>query len=209
MPILLAALADPAHARTVVCFGDSTSWLYPHALEHMRPDWHVVSGARPGDVSSSQARLSALLETHRPEVVVIMIGTNDVVLGRDGRPVVSRDPAVTAANVRVLAHTARRAGSRVLLLTQTPAACGRDCPVRQAHTREVAHRLVAWGLRRPPGITVADLRDELTVHPWHELSDDGLHPNAAGATFIATFVATRLDDAGRSRRPRARRTSPR
>src|SRR5690242_20308729 len=130
---------------------------------------------------------------HRPDDVVIMIGTNDVVRRTDGTPVVTDDPRVTARNVRRLALRARRAGAHVVVLTQTPASCAVACAARQAHTRDVAHRLVAWGLAPPRRIDVADLRDEFTVHDWGTLSGDGLHPNDAGAELIARYVATRLE----------------
>jgi lysophospholipase L1-like esterase len=190
--VLVVAGAHASAARTVLCFGDSTSWLYPARLARLRPDLSVVSGALPGDVSSDGPRLRALLDAHRPDDVVIMIGTNDVVRLPDGRPVVTGDPEVTFRNVVRLARSARRRRARVIVLTQTPATCPVRCAERQVHTREVAHRLVAWGLRRPRQVVVADLRDEFTARSWFELSDDGLHPNAAGADFIASFVARQL-----------------
>jgi lysophospholipase L1-like esterase len=190
---LVVLTTTPADARTVLCFGDSTSWRYPARLQALHADWHVVSAALPGDVSSSLARLVTLLSLHRPDDVVIMIGTNDVVRRRDGDPVLTDDPRVTTRNIRRLALRSRHAGARVVVLTQTPASCFLGCVERQAHTREVAHRLVAWGLDPPHGIEVADLRDELTIHDWRELSDDGLHPNAAGAELIARYVGTWLD----------------
>ncbi len=190
----IVVAAGPASARTVLCFGDSTSWRYPARLQARRSDLRVVNGALPGDVSTGAPRLRMLLDRDRPDEVVVMIGTNDVVRRGDGRPVVSDDPAVTFRNVVRLARLARRRGAFVLVLTQTPAACPASCAERQAHTREVAHRLIAWSLRRPRGIDVADLRDEFTIHGWSTLSDDGLHPNAAGADFIAAFVAARLPE---------------
>jgi lysophospholipase L1-like esterase len=188
--IVLCAAA--AQARTVLCFGDSTSWRYPARLQALRPDLVVVAGAKLGDVSSDAPRLAALLRGGRPDDVVVMIGTNDVarVPGRPG-PLVTDDPAVTSRNVWRLARLARAAGARVLVLTQTPATCD-GCAARQRHTREVAHRLVARGLRRPRRIVVADLRDEFTAHDWAALSDDGLHPNDAGAELIARYVSAAL-----------------
>src|SRR5262249_19842803 len=150
------------------------------------------SGALPGDVSSDAPRLRLLLARSRPDDVVVMIGTNDVVRRPSGWPVVTTSPAVTFRNVLRLARLARRRGAHVLGLTQTPATCPVGCAERQAHTREVAHRLVAWGLRRPRGVVVADLRDEFTARSWSALSDDGLHPNADGAELIARFVAAAL-----------------
>ncbi|HXJ32784.1 MAG TPA: SGNH/GDSL hydrolase family protein [Candidatus Eisenbacteria bacterium] len=189
----IVVAGGPASARTVLCFGDSTSWRYPARLQARRPDLRVVNGALPGDVSTSVPRLRMLLDRDRPDDVVVMIGTNDVVRRPDGRAVVTDDPAVTFRNVVRLARLARRRGARVIVLTQTPASCV-SCAPRQTHTREVAHRLIAWSLRRPRGIDVADLRDEFTIHAWSTLSDDGLHPNAAGADLIAAFVADRLPE---------------
>jgi lysophospholipase L1-like esterase len=191
--VIVVLAATRLDARTVLCFGDSTSWRYPARLQALHADWHVVSGSLPGDVSSNLARLVMLLDMHHPDDVVIMIGTNDVARRRDGRPVVTDDPRVTTRNIRRLALHGRRAGARVVVLTQTPASCFLGCAERQVHTREVAHRLVAWGLDPPRGIEVADLRDELTVHDWRDLSDDGLHPNTAGADLIARYLGTWLD----------------
>lgn len=221
MLLLLAlALALPvsAEARKVVAYGDSITrgdlaWpleAWPVVLGTLRPDLVVVNEGKPGDPSGNFDRFVAAVETHAPDVVLLMLGTNDPVcrVGVDvGCDPEHATPMRTVGNLQRMARHARLRGAEVYVLTPTPSVwlLGPFCDAhqrsgcadrvrwettarrRQEYTRQVAEGLVAW--RPRPGIRVLNLRDEFTVLHWPWLASDGLHPNRAGNRAIAEYLA--------------------
>lgn len=126
---LLAACAVAAcskrhvvHARpvatgaTVLALGDSLTFgtgatpetSYPAVLAGLT-GWQVFNAGVPGDTSAQALqRLPALLQEHRPQLVLVSIGGNDLL---------RRLPeADTRANVQRICELARDAGAQVLLL---------------------------------------------------------------------------------------------
>lgn len=105
----------PAGA-TVVALGDSLTFgtgatpetSYPAVLAALS-GWQVVNGGVPGDTSAQALeRLPALLQEHRPALVLVSIGGNDLL---------RRLPeADTRANVQRICELAQAAGAQVLLL---------------------------------------------------------------------------------------------
>ena len=120
MPGLLgtAAAAEP---RRLLIVGDSlsaeyglqrgTGWaaLLQQSLDARQPGWQVVNASISGDTTAGgQSRLAALLQQHRPAVVVIELGGNDALRGLPLE--------MTRDNLRAMTRAARQAGARVLLL---------------------------------------------------------------------------------------------
>ncbi len=120
MPGLLgtAAAAEP---RRLLIVGDSlsaeyglqrgTGWaaLLQQRLDARQPGWQVVNASISGDTTAGgQSRLAALLQQHRPAVVVIELGGNDALRGLPLE--------MTRDNLRAMTRAARQAGARVLLL---------------------------------------------------------------------------------------------
>ncbi len=115
---LAATAAEP---RRLLVLGDSLSaeyglrrgsgWvaLLQQRLDADRPGWQVVNASISGDTTSGgQSRLAALLQQHRPAVVVLELGGNDALRGLPLE--------LTRANLGQMARAAREAGARVLLL---------------------------------------------------------------------------------------------
>lgn len=82
----------PGDSRVVLCIGDSFTFgmgasraeaAYPAVLgarlrERDGGTWHSINGGRAGEDSKTFAEsFDALLETHRPEFVCILVGVND------------------------------------------------------------------------------------------------------------------------------------
>ncbi len=120
---LCAAAPLPARAatRTLLVVGDSLSAEYGLArgsgwvallqarLQQQRLDWTVVNASISGDTTSGgRSRLPALLQGHRPAVVVIELGGNDALRGL---PL-----SATADNLKAMAAAARASGARVLIV---------------------------------------------------------------------------------------------
>ncbi|CAD5108760.1 arylesterase [Zestomonas carbonaria] len=110
-----------ALAGTVLVVGDSISaalgldtaqgWvaLLEKRLEEEGFDHRVVNASISGDTSAGGlSRLPGLLETHRPELVILELGGND---GLRGQP-----PAQLQQNLATMIDRATASGAKVLLL---------------------------------------------------------------------------------------------
>ncbi|MEY5098440.1 MAG: hypothetical protein RJA36_1159 [Pseudomonadota bacterium] len=116
-----AAAASAAEPRRLLILGDSLSaeyglrrgsgWaaLLQQRLDAEQPGWQVINASISGDTSSGgRSRLPALLQQHRPALVVIELGGNDALRGLPLE--------MTRANLGEMARAARASGARVLLL---------------------------------------------------------------------------------------------
>ena len=142
--VLCLALAglQPAFAKTVppdagspaqriLVLGDSLSaeyglardsgWvnLLQQRLQAHEAPYQVVNASISGETTSGgAARLPALLERHKPDIVVLELGGNDALRGLP--------PRLTEANLRDMARRARMAGARVIIVgMQIPPNYGR------------------------------------------------------------------------------------
>jgi acyl-CoA thioesterase-1 len=130
---LAVAAAVPAQGapRTLLVVGDSMSseyglargsgWveLLAQRLAQQRVPLRVVNASVSGDTSSGgRSRLPALLQTHRPQIVILELGGNDALRGL---PL-----SMTQDNLAAMARAARAAGARVVIVgMQVPPNYGR------------------------------------------------------------------------------------
>ena len=177
----------PAPARTVLVVGDSLSaeyglrrgsgWvaLLEQRLVEQKLPWRVVNASISGDTTSGgRSRLPALLNQHKPAVVVIELGGNDALRGLPLE--------MTEQNLRTMTQAARAAGARVLLVgMQVPPNYGAAYTQRFADTfvqvaRAEKTELVPFLLKG-----VADAADPLAL-----FQSDRIHPNEqAQPTLLA------------------------
>lgn len=143
--------------------------------------WTVVNAAISGDTSAGgRARLAALLERHRPALVLIELGANDALRGQ---PL-----SATAANLRAMIDAARAAGARVGLIgMQIPPNFG---PVYTRQFRNMYRRLAD-----ETGVPLLEFLLEPIVDDPGAFLDDGIHPNAQAQGPIADHVARWLSRA--------------
>ncbi len=112
---------SPAAAPALLVLGDSLSaeyglkrgsgWvaLLEQRLAQVKSRYRVVNASVSGDTTSGgRSRLPALLQQHKPAVVVIELGGNDALRGLPLE--------MTEQNLRAMAQAARQAGARVLLV---------------------------------------------------------------------------------------------
>ena len=173
-----AAEADrSATANRILVLGDSLSaeyglkrgsgWvaLLENRLVIEKINATVINASISGDTTSGgRARLSALLEKHQPNLLVIELGANDALRGL---PI-----ALTQDNLMAMTQMAKRAKAKVLLLgMQMPPNYGRDYGLRfsnmyaeVAKTKQAA--LVPFMLKG-----IADTSDSLK---WFQA--DRIHP---------------------------------
>ena len=187
VPCLVSALgaAPAAESRSLVFLGDSLTAgyglsraeAYPGRIEaRLRAaglPWQVVNAGVSGDTSAgARARLGWVLRK-KPDLLFLCIGAND---GLRGIPV-----AETERNLRAILERAKSDGFRVVLAgVQLPENYGAE--YREAF-RSLFPRL-AKEYRLP---FLPFLLEGVAMRP--ELNqEDGIHPNAQGASKVAESV---------------------
>ncbi|RRD58176.1 arylesterase [Comamonadaceae bacterium OH2545_COT-014] len=188
-PALLSACRRPAAAQpvpagaTVLALGDSLTHGtgapagsdYPSVLASLT-GWRLINAGIPGDTSTQALeRLPALLQAHRPALVIVSIGGNDFL---------RRQPeAATRANLRAICQQALQAGAQVLIVAvprlSLAAALGQlsDHPLYAETARELKLPLLRDGW------------SNVLAQPG--LRSDAVHANAQGyAQFARHLHAT-------------------
>lgn len=120
-PHTATATAAASRAPVVLVLGDSLSaeygikrgsgWvqLLSERLEQQKFRWQVLNASVSGETTSGgRSRLPALLQQHRPRIVIIELGANDGLRG------LSLD--ATRQNLRTMIQAAQQSGARVLLV---------------------------------------------------------------------------------------------
>ena len=177
------ALARLGPDDVVLAFGDSLTFgtgvaddeTYPAVLAGLIGR-KVVRDGVPGETTAhGLERLEASLETHRPRLLLLCLGGNDLL-----RRV---DAAQIESNLRAMVQLARSRGAEVVLIgVPEPALFGGTAPLYRRLAAELRVLLEEE--------TVTDvLRDEA-------LKSDPIHPNAEGYRRIAQALAALLRDAG-------------
>ncbi len=148
--------------------------LLARRLERAGQPHRVVNASLSGDTTAGGLRrLPALLDTHRPEVVLIELGGND---GLRGLPL-----ATVRANLAEMVRLARTTARTVLLLgVRMPPNYG----PRYAEGFAAVYREVACegGAALVPAL-LAGVGEHLEL-----MQDDGIHPTAAAQPLIVDNV---------------------
>ena len=160
----------------VLAFGDSLTFgtgaaeseSYPAVLGQLIQR-NVVRAGVPGEVTAQGLeRLPGVLESHKPKLVVLCLGGNDMLRRIDDKTIV--------ANLRTMIQLIRRQGSAVVVLgVPKPALFGGAA----AFYAELAKEL---GVAYEGEIVTTVLRD-------NSLKSDPIHPNALGYRKIAERLA--------------------
>lgn len=135
---------------------------------------HGVGGERAND---SRNRFFSVLNSTRPEVVLILTGHNDIPGGQDGA-------ASGAANeVRIMAQGARTQGARVFIATPVPGRPGGNRTIDPFLLLDYAGRMRHVAAQE--GAVLVDLHAAMLPDVVRYIGVDGLHPNEAGYARIA------------------------
>ncbi len=181
--------AAPTKSTSLLVVGDSLSaeyglkrgsgWvaLLEQRLAQDKRTVTVVNASISGDTTSGgRARLPALLEQHRPGIVVIELGGNDALRGFALE--------VTRMNLDAMVQSAQAAGAKVLLVgMEVPPNYGADYTRRFAQTyRDVSKQrktaLVPFLLK--------DIADAPDAAKWFQA--DRIHPNESAHPLILDNV---------------------
>ena len=180
----------------IVCFGDSiTKRAYPEILAEL-VDAEVVKSAVGGHTSSeAMKRLQSGVLDHKPDMVVILLGTNDIRV--DAQKHVPREKF--RANLTSMVDACKDIDAKVVLCTLPPIDAE---PYFKRHEKSVFdekggleslitdYREITVDVAKTNGVTLVDLNRLLAGADW--LSSDGVHPSDRGNALIAGHVAAEV-----------------
>ncbi|ADC62133.1 arylesterase [Allochromatium vinosum] len=189
--ILIATLCLPlgaalAEAPVVLVLGDSLSagygidtergWVAQLAarIERAGLPHRVVNASVSGETTvGGLTRLPALLERHRPAVLVIELGANDGLRGWDF--------AVMRENLTRLVVQGREAGARVLLI-------GVRLPPNYGASYTDGFQAVFMEVAAEQGVPLVPTLLKGVAEDWSLMQADGLHPTAEAQERILDNV---------------------
>jgi lysophospholipase L1-like esterase len=159
---------------------------YPTVLERMlraryqfQGDQITVSnqGAGGEKAIAARTRFISAFATQRPEVVMILIGHNDIPAGEDGAA------SGAAREVRIMAAEAKGRGARVFIATPVPGRPNGNRTINPLLLEDYANRM--RDVAHTEGAVLVDLYALMRNDVFRYIGVDGLHPNEAGYTRIA------------------------
>jgi len=187
-PPATTSSAAAARPGPVVFIGDSITALWGGPIAEAVPPAdpsleELVPGAIDAGVAGQTSaqmleRFGADVLTHRPSVVVILAGTNDICDAGD---------SASTADVATMADEAAAAGAKVIIGTVPPVVSSSSCPLR---TMEAAQRFNAEvvDLVGAHGYGLADYFGAMVNADGSQnaslFDSDGIHPNAAGFSVM-------------------------
>jgi acyl-CoA thioesterase-1 len=176
-------VAKLAATDVVLAFGDSLTFgtgakaedSYPAVLGQLIGRTVVRSGVPGEQTAGGLARLSDVLDEHKPKLVIVCLGGNDML--RKGAP------ANIEANLREILKTIKSRGLDAMLI-------GVPAPALIASPPEFYGKLAKE-------FAIPYEGDIITrVLYKSDLKSDPIHPNAAGYRKVAEAVAELMRDAG-------------
>lgn len=184
----------------VVCIGNSIVNGFPHRRSRSFPSrlrelrgWEVINKGVNGDTAAGVlARFPGDVLSHRPDLAVILTGTNDFILG-------AAAPDAVLESLREMKRISLEAGIGPVFLT--PIQCNSeqaaDCWMPGAGVDYVAvnQRLsvLSRGIREmaePGSCVLVDL--ELQYKGFDKFVD-GIHPTEEGQELIARWISAAID----------------
>ena len=197
---LLTEAKEPVR---IVCIGDSITGVYYHsggrraypemlqiALQKLHPKATITvrNAGISGDTSKGGlARLERDVLAHKPHLVTVMFGMNDLV----------RVPVADfVANMKQIIQRCRAAGAEVVLCTQNSIVNSPQRPVAKLAEYSQAIR----DLAKIESLSLADChaafetvraKDELE---WNLLLSDAIHPNMSGHKLFAESISKTITD---------------
>ena len=185
---------EPADA-TVVCFGDSiTNRGYYKTLGDLLSVRTINSGVGGHSSKMGLRRIKQDVLDHKPDVVVILFGTNDM---RVDAPKVYVPVAQYRKNLRAMVDACAENGADVVMCTLPPIDKTEYFKRHQEKDFEELggfektlqdYHAAAQAVAAKQGLPIVDLNTILRREPdW--LSKDGVHPSPKGNSVLAKLVA--------------------
>jgi lysophospholipase L1-like esterase len=175
-PLFQSPIEAPPNGR-----GDERS-QYAYWLVREHPDWRVLNRGVNGERSDQIAvRFDRDAIAHRPDVVVIIAGVNDVYQGRPAEHVTS--------TLRTMYDRAARAGIPVVAGSIVPY---NTATAEQNQKMRAINSWIAAEAAQDPNVTFAETRKATAAADHSDRlagSPDGLHPDVEGYRRMALALA--------------------
>ncbi len=184
--LLLALLPALAPAKTLVVYGDSLSAAYGIAEEdgwvslleermaEKAPGWDVVNASISGETTDGGLRrVEGMLDTQSPELVILELGGNDGLRGKD--------PATIQSNLAAMVERIRAEGARLLLV-------GIEIPPNYGRAYTEAFREQYRNLAETRDLAFIPFLLEGIHNRDGMMQDDGIHPTASAQPLIRDRV---------------------
>ena len=176
-------------ASTVLIWGDSLSSAYNMPVEQ---GWasllqdrvkdrkiKVVNGSIPGETSAGGAqRIDRALEDFSPALVILALGSNDGLQGKD--------PQELESNLGYIITQSQEAGARVLLL-------GMKIPPNYGKTYSTQIDTVFLRLADKNGVSFVPFFLETVALDFDYFQADGLHPNTTAQPLLLDHILPELE----------------
>jgi len=190
LAVIVSLMSMTATAKSIVVLGDSISagygievsqgWvaLLQQKLNEKGAGHIIHNESISGDTTAGGlARIDQALTLDKPDVVIIELGAND---GLRGLP-----PELIKSNLAEIAHRARQAGAKVLLL-------GMKIPPNYGKRYTDLFYNIYPQLATELGVPYVPFIMEDVALTKDMMQQDGLHPNANGQPVIADKVSRQL-----------------
>lgn len=179
-------LSGAAQAATILVWGDSLSTGYG-----LRPkeDWPsllqtrlvregfrhtIVNGSVSGETTAGgRTRLSAALDRHKPDLLILELGANDGLRGLQ--------PALMGENLSAMIQAARGKGANVLLV-------GMQLPPNYGHTYNSRFQQAFVEVARSENIPFIPFLLDGFAHKQEMFQPDGIHPTAEAQPLMLETV---------------------
>ncbi|RYV04154.1 arylesterase [Shewanella sp. OPT22] len=180
--VLFTLTASPAFADTILILGDSLGASYGMdqnvgwvtKLQKQMPEHKIINASVSGETTAGGLRrLPALLETTKPDVVLIELGGNDGLRGFS--------PKKLKSNLTNLVKLSKAANAKVLVSEVM-------VPPNYGPRYSKSFIQVYKDLAKDSSITVIPFfMTEIAPHP-ELMQKDGIHPNEKAQDKIVEFV---------------------
>lgn len=178
------ASSSTSSSGKVLAIGDSitagygVSDAYPAKLGRILGKSVVAAGKSGENTDGGAARISGLMDTHKPSTVVIMEGTNDANRNKDLN--------AAASNLGKIIDVAKAKGAKAVVICTIPPLTGPKAG-RNDNVKALNSKIKA--LAASKGVRLADCNAGMSSSA---LQSDGIHPNNNGHAIIAVTVAEAL-----------------
>ncbi|XOZ34666.1 arylesterase [Halomonadaceae bacterium KBTZ08] len=186
LALMVALMPGLALAKTLVVYGDSLSaahgiaeedgWvsLLEQRMAKQAPEWEVVNASISGETTDGGLRrINRMLESQSPELVILELGGNDGLRGKD--------PATIHANLATMVERIRADGARVLLV-------GIEIPPNYGRPYTRAFRQQYQKLAQEKALTFIPFLLEGIHNRKGMMQKDGIHPTARAQPLIRDRV---------------------
>ncbi len=178
--VIMLLLDQVASPDVITCFGDSITeghcgvTAYPTKLAILQPEKIVYNTGIGGEQARhAVSRINSVLESTKPNYIIILYGFNDLFDQR-------QTPSQVVANLRTMVQTSKAYGAKPIISTLLPTTSLHSDPNDLFYLNQEI-RAMAYQEQ----ITLVDMNVIFLGSSYNLLCMDGVHPNETGTQLMA------------------------